>query len=106
MSSLSGSYSLGRFGLALNVIGLLYLLFAVVVFNLPTVDPVTSENMNYTCAAVGLIMLIAAATWITTGRKHFSGPEGGKVMEERRASILEGRVADVGGEDVPAKEKY
>jgi len=40
--------------------------------------------MNYTSAAVGIIMLIAAATWLTTGRKHFTGPQ----------VQLEGRVVD------------
>jgi choline transport protein len=37
--------------------------------------------MNYTSAAVGVIMLLSLVTWITTGRKHFSGPEGGRVIE-------------------------
>ncbi|TVY78537.1 Choline transport protein [Lachnellula suecica] len=36
---------------------------------------ITSENMNYTSAAVGVIMLVAAITWFTTARKRFSGPE-------------------------------
>lgn len=31
--------------------------------------------MNYTSAATGVIMLIAAVTWITSARKQFSGPE-------------------------------
>ncbi|KAF2104499.1 GABA permease [Rhizodiscina lignyota] len=89
---LPGPYSLGRYGLILNIVGFLYLMFAVVIFNLPTLSPVTSENMNYTCAAIGAIMLIAAVTWILTGRKHFSGPEGGKIMDARHGegTVLEG----------------
>ncbi|KAK8219742.1 hypothetical protein M8818_000716 [Zalaria obscura] len=43
---------------------------------------VDSENMNYTCAAVGVVMLIAAITWITTGRRQFTGPESGGVVLE------------------------
>lgn len=31
--------------------------------------------MNYTSAATGVIMLIAFLTWVTSARKHFSGPE-------------------------------
>jgi choline transport protein len=58
-----------------NFIGLIYLLFACITFNFPSVYPVTSENMNYTSAAIGLIMFIALVTWFTTARKHFSGPE-------------------------------
>jgi choline transport protein len=70
---------------AVNFIGLSYLLFACITFNFPSVYPVTSENMNYTSAAVGVIMFIAAVTWLTTARKRFSGPE------------VEGVVAIVGG---------
>lgn len=61
--------------LALNSVGLTYLLFATITFNFPSVSPVTAENMNYTSAAIGVIMVIAAATWFTTARKRFSGPE-------------------------------
>ncbi|KAI9711024.1 MAG: hypothetical protein M1820_002462 [Bogoriella megaspora] len=71
---LDGPYSLGRWGLPLNLIGFVFLLFSTITFNFPSLAPVTSENMNYTSAAIGLIMLIAAVTWITTGRKNFTGP--------------------------------
>ena len=57
-----------------------YLVFIAITCNFPTQSPVTPENMNYTSAAVGIIMAIAAVTWITTGRKQFRGPESGGVM--------------------------
>ncbi|KAK0618641.1 Choline transport protein, partial [Lasiodiplodia hormozganensis] len=78
---LEGPYSLGRWGLLANIVGFVYLAFAVITFNFPTVKPVDEENMNYTSAAVGVVMVIALITWITTGRKHYSGPETGVVME-------------------------
>lgn len=58
-----------------NCVGLTYLLFACITFNFPSEYPVTSQNMNYTSAAVGVIMFVAAVTWFTTARKSFSGPE-------------------------------
>ncbi|KAF7936685.1 uncharacterized protein EAE97_008051 [Botrytis byssoidea] len=61
--------------LLVNGVGLAYLLFACITFNFPSVYPVTSENMNYTSAAIGVIMMVAAVTWGTTARKRFSGPE-------------------------------
>jgi choline transport protein len=73
---IEGSYNL-RFGLLLNIIGLLYLAFACITFNFPSVHPITASNMNYTCAAVGVSVLIAAVTWFTTGSKGFSGPQAG-----------------------------
>lgn len=39
-----------------------------------TVNPVNKDNMNYTSAAIGLIGLISLVTWVTTGRKNFTGP--------------------------------
>lgn len=36
--------------------------------------------MNYTCAAVGIIMAIAAVTWITVGKGRFRGPVSGGVV--------------------------
>lgn len=77
---IGGAYSLGRLSVPLNVLGLVYLVFIAITCNFPTQSPVTSENMNYTSAAVGIIMAIAAVTWITTGRKQFRGPESGGVM--------------------------
>jgi choline transport protein len=61
--------------LAVNTIGVMYLLFACITFNFPSVYPVTTSNMNYTSAAIGAVMLMAAATWITSAHKQFSGPE-------------------------------
>lgn len=74
------AYSLGRLSVPLNVLGLVYLVFIAITCNFPTKSPVTPENMNYTSAAVGIIMAIAALTWMTTGRKQFRGPENGGVM--------------------------
>lgn len=60
--------------LTVNIVGLSYLVFACITFNFPSVSPVTSQNMNYTSAAIGVIMVIAAVTWATTARHRFSGP--------------------------------
>ena len=38
------------------------------------VNPVNKDNMNYTSAALGVIGLISLVTWITTGRRKFTGP--------------------------------
>ncbi|KAF2134784.1 GABA permease [Dothidotthia symphoricarpi CBS 119687] len=81
---LEGSYSLGRWGIVLNIIGFLFLGFICVIANLPSVTPVTSENMNYTSAATAFVMLIAAIFWITTGRKTFTGPDDGNLLDVGR----------------------
>ncbi|XDG06829.1 hypothetical protein ABKA04_006444 [Annulohypoxylon sp. FPYF3050] len=79
---LKGSHwSLGRWGVPLNLIGACYLLFAAVTFNFPSAAPIDSENMNYCSAAVGLVTLISAATWVTGGRKNFTMPLLGGSLE-------------------------
>ena len=77
---IKGSYHL-KFGVWLNVLGLLYLAFACITFNFPSTYPINASNMNYTCAAVGVSVLIAAVTWFTTGSKQFSGPQAGSMLQ-------------------------
>jgi hypothetical protein len=59
-TQLEGPYSLGRASLPSNTIGSLFLMFCVITFNFPSIKRVNEENMNYTSAAVGVVMLIAA----------------------------------------------
>ena len=105
---LTGPYSLGKYGVYMNVIGLVFLVFTSVTFNFPTISPVDSENMNYTSAAIGIIALISLVTWVTTGRKNFTGPqvEEGRVVELRGESLGEVRKTsedEDGGEEVEKK---
>lgn len=84
---LEGSFSLGRWGIYLNIIGFVYLAIICVIANLPSLKPATSENMNYTSAATGLVMLVSAVFWVVGGRKKFTGPDDGSSLE------VGGRVA-------------
>lgn len=56
---LPGPYTLGRYGLIINLVGLTFLIFTSITFNFPTLSPVDKENMNYTSAAIGVIGLIS-----------------------------------------------
>ncbi|KAF2803345.1 GABA permease [Mytilinidion resinicola] len=86
-TTLEGPYSLGRLSLPLNVVGFLFLMFCVITFNFPSVKPVNEENMNYTSAAVGVVMLIATVTWVFDGRKNFTGPEVGSAERMREPEV-------------------
>ena len=49
-------------------------------------NPVTKDNMNYTSAALGVIGVVSLLTWITTGKKRFTGPIiSDNFQEEERA---------------------
>ena len=100
---LSGPYSLGRYGIIMNAIGLAFLVFTSITFNFPTLAPVDSENMNYTSAAIGIIGLISAVTWAISGRKAFTGPQiagVAPVLQVREADVLDnydGKLAEKSG---------
>jgi hypothetical protein len=80
-AQLEGPYSLGRWGIILNIIGFISLAFVSIVANFPSVKPVDSENMNYTSAATGVIMMASLIFWVTTGRKKFTGPDHASLLE-------------------------
>lgn len=59
VKALPGPYTLGRYSILVNFIGLAFLIFTSITFNFPTLAPVDEENMNYTSAAIGVIGLIS-----------------------------------------------
>jgi hypothetical protein len=59
--------------------------------------------MNYTSAAVGVVMLISLVTWVTTGRKQFTGPKSGGVVLDDKGGV-EARGLDE-GEGAREREK-
>ncbi|ODV65056.1 amino acid transporter [Hyphopichia burtonii NRRL Y-1933] len=64
-------FNLGRFGMPLNIIAVCWGCFIMVWLNFPLYYPVTSSNMNYACAVLGITFLIALIIWFTHARKHF-----------------------------------
>lgn len=44
------------------------------IFCLPTTNPVTSQTVNYTIVAVGIIAIGACGAWVLWARKWFVGP--------------------------------
>ncbi|KLO20098.1 amino acid transporter [Schizopora paradoxa] len=82
---LNGPYKLGKYGLVLNIIGFVFLLFASITFNFPTVSPVNKDNMNYTSAAIGVIGAVSVVTWIASGRRNFTGPKT-ELLDEQSTS--------------------
>lgn len=84
---IASHYSLGRYSIPLNAIGLAFLAFTCVTFNFPSVAPVDEQNMNYTSAAVGVVMFIALVTWVTTGRRQFTGSKSGGVVVEMGGDV-------------------
>ncbi|KAJ5780308.1 hypothetical protein N7457_005468 [Penicillium paradoxum] len=80
-ASFEGPHSLPLpLSLSFNAIGFIFLVFASITFNFPSEAPVTSESMNYTSAAIGLLALVSLVTWLTTARSRFAGPSDVKIL--------------------------
>lgn len=103
---IDSAYSLGKFGMLFNIVGILYLLFAIVTFNFPSVAPVKADNFNYTSAACGVAILIAAVTWFTTGKKNYTGPQRGGILQVLDGSDGSGHKAkSLDQDDIVGKTK-
>ncbi len=69
-----GPFSMGRFGLAINLFSLAYLAYVVTWMPFPQFLPVTAKNMNYAGPLLGAVLIGALADWFLNGRKRFQIP--------------------------------
>lgn len=69
-----GPFSLGRYGLLVGWVAVLWVVTISVLFSLPVAYPITSETLNYTPVAVGGLLLLTASSWIFSARHWFKGP--------------------------------
>lgn len=93
--------------------------FITIIFCLPTANPVTSQTLNYTVVAVGIIAIGSIGVWLVTARKWFVGPskeiqeaeqfgvdllEPGALEEAERKAELEGKErGELSGESKPTE---
>ncbi|KAI0078389.1 APC amino acid permease [Panus rudis PR-1116 ss-1] len=64
----------GLLGWAANVTCIVWTLFVCVIFSLPTIIPVTKENMNYASVITAGVIILAMAWYYLGGRLHYKGP--------------------------------
>lgn len=77
-----GPFKLGRWGLPINIISLLYIVYILIWTPFPPARPVTAETMNYAGPITIAIILIALADWFSTGKKRFKVPTGSIVIPD------------------------
>lgn len=66
--------NLGRWGLPINIIAVLYSLVTVVFSFFPPSVLVTAESMNYACAVYGGVVILGIIYYALRGHKQFVGP--------------------------------
>ncbi|XP_011070750.1 amino-acid permease BAT1 homolog isoform X2 [Sesamum indicum] len=69
-----GPFSLGRYGVVVGWIAVLWVATISVLFSLPVAYPITKETLNYTPVAVGGLLILTVSSWILSARHWFRGP--------------------------------
>ncbi|AQK96463.1 Amino-acid permease BAT1 [Zea mays] len=69
-----GPFSLGRYGVMVGWVAVLWVATISVLFSLPVAYPVTKDTLNYTPVAVGGLFFLVIASWVLSARHWFTGP--------------------------------
>ncbi|KIW73982.1 hypothetical protein PV04_02055 [Phialophora macrospora] len=69
-----GPWHMGRFSFWVNIWACTWTLFVTIIFILPTIRPVTPDNMNYAIVFLVFILLCAIVYWYISGKKFYTGP--------------------------------
>lgn len=68
-------FSLGKFGVAINVFAILYVVVAAVASFFPATIPTDAENMNWSAVMFGGVFIIACLDYVVRGRKQYIEPK-------------------------------
>ena len=69
-----GPWTLGKFGLTINILAIAFCTFLIIFLPFPPVLPVTAANMNYASVIFIGVVVFASVDWVVRGRKRFTGP--------------------------------
>ncbi|KAG6083306.1 hypothetical protein E4U15_002045 [Claviceps sp. LM218 group G6] len=67
-------YSLGKFGPIINIICVVWIMFALVIFCMPVTLPVDASSMNYASVVFAGFAAIAVVWYLVYARRNFHGP--------------------------------
>ncbi|ESW14965.1 hypothetical protein PHAVU_007G032900 [Phaseolus vulgaris] len=69
-----GPFNLGRYGVIVGWVAVLWVLTISILFSLPVSYPITMETLNYTPVAVGCLLILVVSFWLISGHRWFKGP--------------------------------
>ncbi|XP_022775924.1 amino-acid permease BAT1 isoform X1 [Durio zibethinus] len=73
-SFIPGPFNLGRYGVLVGWIAVIWVATISVLFSLPVAYPITPQTLNYTPVAVCGLLVLTIASWIVSARHWFTGP--------------------------------
>jgi amino acid transporter len=106
-TAMKGPFTLKAFSRPIAATACGWIMLITIVFCLPTSNEVTSQTLNYTVVAVGIIAIGASAVWVLSARKWFTGPAA-DIAEAMRLGVdpLEpGALEQKEAEEEAAKKK-
>jgi amino acid permease (GABA permease) len=80
-----GPWHLGRWSYVVGWIAVSWVVFITILFMLPTVNPITVANFNYTVFAVVAVLGFAGIYWLVSAKNWFTGPRVQGTAEELSA---------------------
>ncbi len=86
----NSSFSLGKFGYAINIATLCWISLAIVLFCMPVSLPVTADSMNYASVVFAGFATISVVWYFVRGRKDFHGPP---VVQDGESAVIPGSGA-------------
>lgn len=81
-----GPFNLGLLSRPIAFIGVTWIGFITIIFCLPTANPVTSQTLNYTVVAVGIIAIFSLSSWVVWAHRWFVGPQR-EIEEAQRLGV-------------------
>ncbi|KAI3858783.1 hypothetical protein MKX03_033736 [Papaver bracteatum] len=69
-----GPFNLGRYGLFVGWVAVIWVAIITILFSLPVAYPITTDTLNYTPVAVGGLLIVIVSWWILSARHWFKGP--------------------------------
>ena len=68
------AWSLGKWGVPVNCLSIVFLIYTCIFLLFPPYQPVTPANMNYASLIFGAICVGSLIYWFISGRKNYRGP--------------------------------
>ena len=81
-----GPFTLGRWGIPINLFAIIYGAFIVIWLPFPTMLPLTKNTMNYASPVWIACVLLALVDWFVSGHQRFNTPD-----EIEEASSTDGK---------------
>ncbi|KAJ5232649.1 hypothetical protein N7468_005605 [Penicillium chermesinum] len=78
-------------GMTVNIVAVLWLVFAIIFFSFPYQMPVTVSNMNYTCVIIGGFLIIEMGWWVIAGKRYSRTVQRAREEEETSNTVIVGK---------------